>query len=217
MSLNVDEARAMLIQQQLRPGSVLDPRVLDALATVPRERFVPSAYRGVAFAEEAIPLPCGQYMMTPLQEGLILQTLGIKRTDRIVEIGTGSGYLAACLAQLGAQVLTIELFAELADAARARLERHGIANCEVMIGDAFAVAPQRADVIAVTGSLPVDEGHFARWLNPGGRLFQVVGAAVPMRGWRLERVADQEFRRECLFETALPPLVNATAAPRFAF
>lgn len=217
MSMQVRRARAVMLQQQLRAGSVLDSRVLDTLATVPRENFVPPAYQGVAFADESIPLPCGQHMMTPVQEGLLLQALAIRPADHILEIGTGSGYLTACLARLGAQVTSIELFPELADAARARLESHYVANCEVVLGDIFEMDAQHADVIAVTGSLPVNEARFADWLNVGGRLFQVTGQSLPMLAWRIERSADNEYRRERLFETAVPALIHAPAAERFAF
>ena len=215
--MNLNLARTVMLQQQLRAESVLDPRVLDTLATVPRENFVPPAYRGVAFADESMPLPCGQRMMTPVQEGLLLQALDIGPADRILEIGTGSGYLTACLARLGAQVTSIELFPELADAARTRLETQGVTNCEVVLGDIFAMDTQRADVIAVTGSLPVSHGQFAEWLNVGGRLFQVVGQSLPMFAWRIERVADSEHRRDRLFETAVPPLVHAPVPAAFAF
>ncbi len=215
--MNLNLARTVMLQQQLRAESVLDPRVLDTLATVPRENFVPPAYRGVAFADESIPLPCGQRMMTPVQEGLLLQALDIGPADRILEIGTGSGYLTACLARLGAQVTSIELFPELADAARTRLETQGVTNCEVVLGDIFEMDTQRADVIAVTGSLPVSHSQFAEWLNVGGRLFQVVGQSLPMFAWRIERVADREHRRDRLFETAVPPLVHAPVPAAFAF
>lgn len=217
MSLNVNQARAVMIQQQLRAGTVLDPGVLDTLATVPREQFVPPAYRGVAFADESIPLPCGQCMMTPVQEGLLLQALNLRPTDRVLEIGTGSGYLTACLARLGARVTSIELFPELADTARDRLRSHGIENCEVVPGDIFETGAQRADVIAVTGSLPVAVSRFADWLNPGGRLFQVVGRSLPMHAWRIERAAGNDFHRRRLFETAIPALLHAPEAEPFVF
>lgn len=217
MSVNVELARTVMLQQQLRAGCVLDLRVLDTLATVPRELFVPLAYQGVAFADEAIPLARGQWMMTPLQEGLLLQALDIRPTDHILEIGTGSGYLTACLARLGAQVTSIELFPELADAARERLEAHHVGNCEVVLGNIFELDPRRADVIAVTGSLPLADTPFANWLKPGGRLFQVTGQSLPMLAWRIERRADNEFRRDRLFETSVPALMHAPAAEEFAF
>lgn len=217
MSLPVNEARSLMIQQQLRPGLVLDTQVLDTLASIPREAFVPAAYQGVAFADEPIPLPCRQSMLTPLLEGQMLQALAIRPRDRILEIGTGSGYVAACLAYLGADVTTVEIFPELADAARARLKEIGIANCEVVVGDAFAMDAYPADVIAVTGSLSGNTQRFAGWLNRGGRLFQVVGDSLPMQAWRIERVAEDEYRRERLFETSLPPLLNAPDTPRFSF
>ncbi len=217
MSLNVEQAREVMLQQQLRAGAVLDPRVLDTLASVPREQFVPPAYKGAAFADEPIPLACGQWMMTPLQEGLLLQALDIRPIDHILEIGTGSGYLTACLARLGAQVTSVELYPELADAARKSLEAHHVANCDVVLRNVFELDARRADVIAVTGSLPVDEAPFANWLNIGGRLFQVTGRSLPMLAWRIERSADNEFRRDRLFETAVPALVHAPTAEDFAF
>jgi protein-L-isoaspartate(D-aspartate) O-methyltransferase len=217
MSLNMTEARALMIEQQLRAGAVLDDRVLATVADVPRENFVPDAYRGVAFADDAIPLASGQSMMTPLQEGLLLQALGIQPTDHVLEIGTGSGYLTACLGRLATHVTSIEVFPELADRARERLQDHGIANCEIVTGDAFEWSPRPADAIAVTGSVRLDDDCFLDWLKPGGRLFRVVGDSLPMRAWLIERVGDTEFRRSCLFETFVPPLVHAPEPEHFIF
>lgn len=217
MSLNIDAARELMIEQQLRAGSVLDQRVLDALASVPREQFVPHDYRNLAFADEHIPLACGQTMMTPLQEGLVLQALSLRPMDHVLEIGTGSGYLTACLAKLAAQVTTVEVFPELADAARKRLEKMQFVNCDVVLANVFEMEMHRADVIAVTGSLPMDDERFAGWLQPGGRLFQIVGDSLPMSAWRIERLADAQYSRARLFETALPPLLHAPTPDPFIF
>ena len=217
MTTNLEKARALMLHQQLRAGAVLDTRVLETLAAVPREAFVPDRYRGLAFADESIPLACGQCMMTPRQEGLLLQALAIRPDDRVLEIGTGSGYLAACLARLAAQVTSIEVFPELADTARLRLDAQGVANCEVVLGDVFQLGTQTADVIAVTASLPLADPRFEDWLRTGGRLFQIVGPSLPMHAWRVERTGESDYRRERLFETAIPPLLHAPRPPAFSF
>lgn len=213
-----DAARQQMISQQVRAGSVLDAQVLQVMSEVPRERFVPAAYRRVAFADTAIPLPGGQEMLTPQVAGRILQALAITPADRILEIGTGSGFLSACLARLGAQVTSLEIRHELADAARRALHGAGATNCEVLTQDAFAWQPPGPfDCIAVTGSLPLPDTRFQEWLAPGGRMFVVVGQPPAMEAWLLKREEHGAVLGESLFETSLPPLDHAPRPDRFAF
>ncbi|MGI9330729.1 MAG: protein-L-isoaspartate O-methyltransferase family protein [Gammaproteobacteria bacterium] len=215
--MNLNESRQVMLQQQLRAGSVMDPRVLHVLQTVPREAFMPPSHRQLAFADAPIPLPCGQFAMSPLLEGLLLQALDIRLTDHVLEVGTGSGYVSACMARLSTQVTTVEIFPELAEAAQDNLQAMDIANCEVLIGDVYELTPPAADVIAVTGSLPVADPRFDAWLNHGGRMFQIIGDGELMQAWRVCRTAESDWQRERLFETAVPPLLNGLQRPKFRF
>jgi protein-L-isoaspartate(D-aspartate) O-methyltransferase len=216
--LNVEAARLQMVTQQVRAWEVLDPAILGVLAEVPRERFVPAEWRALAFADTAIPLPGGQRMMTPQVEGRMLQALEITPTDRILEIGTGSGFVTACLARLGAHVTSLEIRAELAAMARRALEECGVTNAEVIVADAFQwTPPAQFDCIAVTGSLPIPDARFQEWLAPGGRMFVVVGEPPVMEALRIRRLQDGQFTRESLFETVLDPLDNAPRPEGFVF
>jgi len=215
---NTESARQQMVSQQVRAWAVLAPAVLRVLSEVPRERFVPAAYRSLAFADTAIPLPDQQFMMTPQVEGRVLQALEVAATDAILEVGSGSGFLAACLARLGGQVTSIEIRPVLADGARRALLDAGIGNCEVLAEDAFQWRPrQRFDCIAVTGSLPLFDARFQDWLAPGGRLFVVVGEPPTMDACLIRRHERGEFLRESLFETVLPPLDHAARPEQFVF
>lgn len=215
--MNLDESRQVMLQQQLRAGSVMEPRILQVLETTPREAFIPLSHRQMAFADAPMPLPCGQFTMSPLQEGLLLQALDIRPTDHVLEIGTGSGYVSACLARLSNQVTTVEIFPELAEAARENLRALNIANCEVVIGDVYELSPPAADVIALTGSLPAADPLFDAWLTNDGRMFQIIGDGQLMQAWRVRRTAEHDWQRERLFETAVPALLNALERPKFQF
>lgn len=218
MSLNAEAARLQMVSQQVRAWEVLDPRVLQVLTEVHREAFVPPAFRALAFADTAIPLGDGQHMMTPQVEGRVLQALEVGEADRVLEIGTGSGFLAACLGRLGGSVTTLEIRPSLAAHAQRALQASGARNCEVVVADAFAWRPPAAfDCIAVTGSLPVDEAPLREWLAPGGRLFVVVGSAPAMDARLVRRAASGEFACESLFETVLDPLDNAPRPEPFEF
>jgi protein-L-isoaspartate(D-aspartate) O-methyltransferase len=216
--LNIEQARFNMIEQQIRTWDVLDLHILDVLSQTPREEFVPEAHRALAFADLQIPLGHGQNMLHPKMEGRILQTMAIKSTDRILEIGTGSGYLTACLAKLGSHVDSVDIQADFIDSAALRLETHNIGNVTLAVGDAAAGWPQGApyDVIVISGSLPVADPAFQQQLAPGGRLFMVTGSAPAMQAWLITRVGANDFSREVLFETVLPPLINAAPAPQFA-
>ncbi len=219
MPANTESARHQMVTQQVRAWEVLDPAVLEVLSTVPRERFVPPQYEALAFADTAIPLPGGQKMMTPQVEGRLLQSLEIASTDHILEVGTGSGFVTACLARLGGRVTSLEIRPGLAGDARRRLRELGIGNCEIHGEDVFQWRPAAAfNCIAVGGSLPVFDSRFQEWLAPGGRLFVVVGQPPAMEAWLIRRAgAGEGFTRESLFETVLPPLDNAPQPEQFVF
>jgi protein-L-isoaspartate(D-aspartate) O-methyltransferase len=211
-------ARQQMVDQQIRTWEVLDPRVLDVLAAVPREAFVPQAYRELAFADAPIPIGFGQCLLAPKLQGRILQALGVGAADRILEVGSGSGYLAACLSLLGASTRSIDIHPGLIAASRANLESVPRAQVQFEVGDAFAAASLgEYDVIAVTGSLPIYDKRFERSLRVGGRLFAVVGAAPVMDAILVRRVDETEWIRESLFETVIEPLIGAVAAQKFVF
>ncbi len=211
-------ARQQMVDQQIRTWEVLDPRVLDALSAVPREAFVPAEYREVAFADAPIPIGFGQSMLPPKIQGRILQALGVNPTDGVLEIGSGTGYLSACLSLLGATTHSIDIQAGLIASSRENLRAVPHAKVQFEIRDAFSAASLgEYDVIAVTGSLPVYDRRFERLLRVGGRLFAVVGEAPVMDAIRVRRVDNDEWIRESLFETVIEPLINATAAQKFVF
>jgi protein-L-isoaspartate(D-aspartate) O-methyltransferase len=214
--MNLERARSQMLEQQVRAWEVLDQRVLDAMARVPREEFVPPRYRGVAFADTAIPLGHGQVMMTPKVEGRVLQALGLKTTDRVLEVGTGSGFLAACIAHLAAEVTSVEIFRDLSERAAGVLGRLSVPNVRLEVGDVFQAIPGEGyDAIAVTGSLPSYDPRFEQRLVPGGRLFVVVGQAPVMEALLVTRIGALDWTRESLFETVIPALRNAPAPSAF--
>jgi len=220
--MDTSAARQQMVDQQVRTWEVLDPRVLDAMYAVPRELFMPAGYQDLAYSDSGLPIGCGQTMLAPNLQGRILQALEIAESDRVLEVGTGSGYLAACLSQLAASVQSVEIHAELAQAAAANLRAlprgANQARIELVTRDAFSDAPwDEYDAIAVTGSLPVYDKRFERALTLGGRLFVVVGAPPVMHAVRVRRVDRTEWTRESLFETVIDPLLNAPAAPTFVF
>jgi protein-L-isoaspartate(D-aspartate) O-methyltransferase len=211
-------ARQQMVDQQIRTWEVLDPRVLDALARVPREAFVPQSCRDLAFADSELPIGSGQSMLAPKIQGRILQALGANPTDSTLEIGTGTGYLSACLSLLCASTHSIDIHPELTVVAAANLRAMPKARVRLETRDAFDTAPLgEYDVIAMTGSLPVYDARFERRLRVGGRLFAVVGSAPVMEAVLIRRVDDGEWIRESLFETVIDPLMNATTAQRFVF
>jgi protein-L-isoaspartate(D-aspartate) O-methyltransferase len=211
-------ARRQMVDQQIRTWEVLDPRVLNAMSEVPREAFVPAEYRQLAFADAPIPVGFGQSMLAPKVQGRILQALGINSEDSVLEIGSGSGYLSAALALLGAATHSIDIHPGLIALARENLRAVPGALVKFEVRDAFDAAPLgEFDVIAVTGSLPVYDSRFERSLKIGGRLFAVIGAAPVMDAVLVRRVDSNEWIRESLFETVIEPLINATAAQKFVF
>ncbi len=211
-------ARRQMVDQQIRTWEVLDSRVLNALSEVAREAFVPAEYRELAFADAPIPIGYGQSMLPPKIQGRILQALGVEAGDCVLEIGSGTGYLAACFALLGAATHSIDIHPGLVELARTNLRAVPGARVQFEARDAFDPAPLgEFDVIAVTGSLPVYDTRFERSLKNGGRLFAVVGTAPVMDAVLVRRVDSNEWIRESLFETVIDPLINATAAAKFVF
>jgi protein-L-isoaspartate(D-aspartate) O-methyltransferase len=211
-------ARQQMVDQQIRTWEVLDPRVLDALSAVPREAFVPAEYRELAFADAPIPIGFGQTMLAPKLQGRILQALGPGATDSALEVGSGTGYLGACLSLLCASTHSIDIHPGLIESAVANLRAVPNARVQFEIRDAFDAAPLKEyDVVAVTGSLPVYDSRFERSLRVGGRLFAIVGVAPVMDAILVRRVDSDEWIRESLFETVVEPLINAAAPQRFVF
>jgi protein-L-isoaspartate(D-aspartate) O-methyltransferase len=216
--MNVDYARQQMIDQQVRAWTVLDADVLDVLGSVPREHFVPQAYRSMAFADVEIPIGHGQTMMTPTVEGRVLQALELEGNEDILEIGTGSGFLTACLASLGGRVTSIDIHEQFVQRAMHRLDDLRINNVELMSMDATRQLPSgHFDAIAVTGSVESMHPRFVDALKPGGRLFVVVGAPPVMDARRVRQTDDGDWVTESLFETELAPLVNGALPPQFLF
>jgi protein-L-isoaspartate(D-aspartate) O-methyltransferase len=215
---DIEQARFNMIEQQVRPWQVLDPLVLQTMLEVPREAFVPETCRSLAFADTNLPIGQGQVMMAPVVEGRLLQALAVQPQETVLEIGTGSGFLTACLARIGQRVTSIDIFPDLVDAAAARLAAQQIANISLLKGDAFTDldATQRYDVIAVTGSIPVLAQEFHRNLNTGGRLFVITGSLPIMQAQLITRINDNHWSSVCLFETCIPPLINAPEHRDFA-
>ncbi|MBP5996792.1 MAG: protein-L-isoaspartate O-methyltransferase [Azonexus sp.] len=217
--MNIEQARFNMIEQQIRPWEVLDPQVLDLLFVVKREDFVPAAYHNLAFADMEIPIGSGQVMLAPRVEARLLQELGIKKTDKVLEIGTGSGYMAALLAARAEHVVTIESRRELADFARQNLERAGITNVTLEVGDGANGWSQRApyDAIVVSGSLPVLPAALLKQLRVGGRLAAIVGTAPVMEAQLVTCSAEGVYNTVNLFETVVPALDGGEAKPVFSF
>ena len=216
---DIEHARFNMVEQQIRTWEVLDQNVLDLLFAVRREEFVPPQYRSLAFFDMEIPLGQGEYMLAPKLEARMLQELAIKPTDRILEVGTGSGYMTALLAKRGAQVTSVEIIAEFSTAAAAKLKAHDIVNVTVEVGDAARGWGQHApyDVIVLTGSVPVLADEFQRSLKPGGRLLAVVGEAPVMVTRLITRADGGGCGTAGLFETCIPALRNAPQPERFVF
>jgi len=217
--MDFEQARHNMIEQQIRPWEVLDPAVLGVLETVRREEFVPSAHRELAFADLSIPLPGDAAMMQPKLEARLIQSLEIKAGDRVLQVGVGSGHVAALLASLGGDVTAVELRPELVSYANERLIQQGFDNVSVVQGEASGGWSDGApwDAILLTGSVASIDENLRDSLAPGGRLVAVVGSAPIMEAYAVKRLGESSFRTESLFDTLLPALDNATTAPAFEF
>jgi protein-L-isoaspartate(D-aspartate) O-methyltransferase len=213
-----DSANVQMVSQQVRAWDVLEPRVLDAMAAVSRESFAPQAYRGVAFVDAPIPLDHGQEMLPPNIVGRLLQSLSLLPSDSVLEIGTGSGYVTACLAYLGGHVLSIDIYEDFTAMAATNLAPLGRSGLTLETRDAMTLDDTgRFDAIAVTGSLPAHDPRFQKALTVGGRLFVIVGEEPLMEARLVTRVATDQWVTESLFETVVPPLVNASKPAEFTF
>ncbi len=219
MTMNFERARFNMVEQQVRPWEVLDSKVLALFEDIHREDFVPVRYRKLAFADLNVPLENGQFMMKPAVEGRMLQALELMPDETVLEIGTGSGFATACLAQLARSVVSVEIFDDLSASAAGKLQDKEVHNVELFTGDVMnGWQPEQAhDVVVVTGSVRIVPEHFHGWVNPGGRMFVITGQSPAMEARLLSRLNATEWRDESLFETDLPPLINSELALQFEF
>ena len=217
--MNLEQARTNMVEQQIRPWEVLDQDVLDLLYLVPREDFVPAQYRDLAFSDLEIPIGEGQTMWQPKMEARVVQELSLKKTDHVLEVGTGSGYLTALLAHRAGHVHSVEINPKLSELGHKNLARQGLDNVTLQIGDAARGWPRQApyDAIVLTGSTPLLPHSLLDQLAVGGRLFAVVGERPAMTARLVMCSAPGAFGTTTLFETVIAPLVNAEQPPRFRF
>lgn len=217
--MNVEQARFNMIEQQIRPWDVLDSRVLELLSTLPREEFVPEDQQALTFVDTHVSLAHGQVMMQPKQEARLLQELNVGPKDRVLEIGTGSGYMTGLLASFAAEVDSVDIFADFLESARAKLRARGFTNINFAEGDAAQGWDGNGpyDVIVLTGSIPDLPQRFTDNLNPHGRLVAIVGTEPIMEAVLVMKLEDGSIKRSSLFDTSLPPLINAIRPPRFVF
>ena len=215
--MNPEIARAQMISQQLRTWKVSHQEVLDVMAALPREEFVPDAYRDLAYADANIPIGHGQVMLAPKLQGRLLQAVDPRPGDKVMEIGTGSGFLTACLSRLADSVHSLEIHSDFVGQARRRLDRLDVTNVSLDTADALAIDfSKKYDVILVTGSVPEYDDRFERALTPGGRLAIVVGSSPLMEVLLVVRAGDH-CAREVLFETDIPALSNVRQPESFVF
>jgi protein-L-isoaspartate(D-aspartate) O-methyltransferase len=217
--MNIEQARFNMIEQQIRPWDVLDQGVLSLLATVKREDFVPLQHQAMAFFDTEVPLGHGQHMLTPKTEARILQELAVRRHEQVLEIGTGSGYMAALLSHKAREVISLEMVPELAAMATQNLEDAGISNVQVVVGDGSKELenPGPFDVIVLSGSVATRPEQLLAELNAGGRLFAVVGTQPVMQATLFTCTKEGEYRSTVLFDTVVPRLLGFGEPKRFSF
>ncbi len=217
--MDIQEARSQMVQQQLRTWHVLDARTLAVFEGLPRDKFVPEAYRNLAYADARLPLPHGECMLLPMEEGRVLQALDPQPHETVLEIGTGTGYFAACFAKRAREVLSVDIHPDFVENAGKTLKALGFRNVRLETRDASRLdwLEGRFDLIVVTASLPQFDQAYAERLNVGGRLFVVVGQSPVMEALVVTRTAEQAWSRLSLFETDLPALKNAAVPRRFTF
>jgi protein-L-isoaspartate(D-aspartate) O-methyltransferase len=209
--MNFDQARRNMVEQQVRSWEVLDQRVLDILGTVHREDFVLAKHRRLAYADLMLPLGNGEQMMKPVVEGRMLQALALEADDEVLEIGTGSGYITACIAALAATVLSVDIDQKMTEKVGRKLKGMSLENVTLETGDALGEwSPERAfDAVVVTGSAPAIPDRFLTWVKPGGRLFQIRGQSPVMEAVLMTRLETDNWATQSLFETDLPRLSGA--------
>ena len=219
MAMNFEQARINMVENQVRPWEVLDERVLDVLGRVRREDFVPAEHRQLAFADLCLPLGHGEVMMKPVVEGRLLQALGLQGHERVLEIGTGSGFFAACLARLAASVESVDIHADFTTTASAHLAAAGIDGVRLHTGEAVRdwQPDGRFDAMVVTGAVAQIPPRWFAWLKPGGRLLAIRGQSPAQEVVLITHEAEGHQREESLFETDLPYLAHAAPAARFEF
>jgi protein-L-isoaspartate(D-aspartate) O-methyltransferase len=217
--MNIEQARFNMIEQQIRPWEVLDQGVLSLLSQVRREEFVPPAYKALAFVDTEVPLPEGQCMLAPRVEARMLQELRLTPDDSVLEVGAGSGYMAALMARQARHVFTVELRPTLATMARTNLQRAGIGNVNVIQGDASTSPPAGGpfDAIVLSGSVAEPPPSLLALLTDGGRLIGIVGQEPVMQAVLITRVADRHYKRVELFDTVAPRLSGFGEPTRFRF
>lgn len=219
--MNVEQARRNMIEQQIRTWEVLDLDILQTLVAVRREAFVPAAYQALAFVDTEIPLPQGENMFSPKLEARLLQEAAVQPHESVLEIGAGSGYMAALLAHHAKHVVTVEIVPELRALAEKNLANYGVGNVSVMLGDAArgwtGSGSQAFDVILISGSLPVMPDAFLHQLSVGGRILAIIGEAPVMSACMITRVSDDAWDTVKLFETSAKALRNAEKPSTFRF
>ena len=214
----MEQARFNMIEQQIRPWDVSDVDVLNLLSVVKREQFVPDAHHSLAFMDLEIPLGFGTFMWQPKLEARVLHELKVQRNERVLEVGTGSGYLAALLSRLAAHVVSVELVPDLSTLAQHKITAHGFENVRLEVGDAAKNwGSGKYDVIVMTGSVAVEPREYQQQLNIGGRLFAIVGDAPAMHAKIFTCLAADVFESVTLFETIVAPLQNTPQPQRFVF
>lgn len=217
--MNFEQARYNMIEKQIRPWEVLDQDTLELFDRIHREDFIPEEYKELALSDINIPLLHDQVTMAPKVEARLIQGLKIGKHEKVLEIGTGCGYLTALLGCRGTEVYSVDIFSEFTQLARPKLEKYGFDNIHLATGDAISGWPENSpyDVIVVTGSVPVLSDVYQKQLSINGRLFVIVGTSPVMEARVITRIGAAEFSSESLFETDLPPLIGAQAGPIFKF
>ena len=217
--MDIEQARFNMIEQQIRPWDVFDHAVLDVMQSVPREHFVPQKYKDLAFSDIEIPLANDQIMMSPKVEGRMLQALNIAKGDQVLEVGTGSGYISACLAKLAHHVTTLDIHEELSNTAQNNISKLELNNIEIVTGDIFSQIESLGtfDVVAVTGSIPEYTNVLNHLLRPNGRLFVIFGEEPVMTAHLITCAQASQCRTETLFETCIPSLLNTIKETVFEF
>ena len=216
--MNAEYARRQMVEQQIRTYEVSDPEVLAVFAEMPREEFVRPGYREFAFSDTGLPIGHGQFMMTPTVEGRMLQSLGLTRDDDVLEIGTGTGFTAACMARLARSVVSVDIFPDFTESAGENLKKAGLDNVRLAAMDASKeLPPERFDAVAVTCSCPLFDTRFYEALKPTGRLFIIVGNSPVMEAQLIVRGADDQPRVTKVFETDVVPMIGAPRPPAFQF